>query len=47
MAKALENDAYITYKDELTKFIEKHGGYHKTVTSPTTIFDLFFDHFLF
>lgn len=46
-AQKLANDAYITYKDELTKFIEKHGGYHKTLTSPTTLFDFFFDHFLF
>ena len=46
-AQKLANDAYTAYKNELSKFIEKHGGYHKTVTSPTTLFDFFFDHFLF
>lgn len=46
-AQSLANEAYNKYKTELKSFIEKHGSYHTTVTSPSTLFDIFLDYFSF
>lgn len=46
-AYKVANDAYKEYKNKLNEFIKKYGSYHTSIKDSNSLFDWFFDSWIF